>query len=123
MGGRLGERVDNAQGELSPLERGLHALAATEKGKHGRSVAAYAEEVGRPQPTVAKEVMAARFAQSYSTCNNLAELQPYARHLAEIHAAPAWLRPARLVITPLPRQFPAPRGSRPPVTAARPGRR
>jgi hypothetical protein len=34
--------LSNAQGELSPLERGIHALGATEKGKHGKSIAAYA---------------------------------------------------------------------------------
>jgi hypothetical protein len=33
----------NTQSELAPLERGMHALAFTEKGKHnGRSVDAYA---------------------------------------------------------------------------------
>jgi hypothetical protein len=28
------DKIANAQGELSPLERGIHALGATEKGKH-----------------------------------------------------------------------------------------
>ncbi len=48
--------LTNTQSELSPLEHGMHALAATEKGKHGRSVAAYAEQVGRTQRTVSMEV-------------------------------------------------------------------
>jgi hypothetical protein len=53
--------LSNAQGELAPLERGMHALAATEKGKHnGRSVKAYAEQIGRPHRSVEREVCAAR---------------------------------------------------------------
>jgi len=42
----------NTQGELGPLERGMHALEATEKGRmNGNSVSAYADGVGRPQRT------------------------------------------------------------------------
>jgi ParB/RepB/Spo0J family partition protein len=49
--------MSNAQSELSPLERGIHALAATEKGKHdGKSVAAYARRVGRPEQTVRDQI-------------------------------------------------------------------
>ena len=74
----------NAQGELSPLERGMHALAATEKRK--QSVNGYAKAVGRAQPSVQIEVEAARVA-SYCTCNN-PNLANRTRHLAEIHTAP-----------------------------------
>ena len=49
----------NAQSELSPLERGIHALRATEKGKHGLSIAAYAARVGRPHQSVNRETNAA----------------------------------------------------------------
>src|SRR3712207_1648174 len=45
----------NAQSELTPLERGLHALGATEKGKHGLSVNAYATALGQPEPSVRRE--------------------------------------------------------------------
>jgi hypothetical protein len=36
--------LSNTQGELSPLERGMHALHATEKGKWSRSARTYAEQ-------------------------------------------------------------------------------
>lgn len=82
--------TSNAQSELTPLERGLHALGATEKGKHGKSVRAYADAVGRPERTVSLEVAAARVASSHTRAN-LADLVEHTRHLAEIHAAPRWL--------------------------------
>jgi ParB/RepB/Spo0J family partition protein len=79
----------NAQGELSPLERGLHALAATEK--HG-DIKGYAEATGRPRPSVQAEVQAARVAKS-CTCN-FSELLDRTRHLSDIHAAPRHCWPA-----------------------------
>jgi hypothetical protein len=66
----------------------MHALAATEKGKHnGRSVDAYAREVGRDKPTVHLEVCASRVAQM-SARADISNLLNRTRHLAEIHAAP-----------------------------------
>jgi hypothetical protein len=41
------------------MERGIHALRATQKGKHGLSIAAYAAKVGRPDQSVNREVNAA----------------------------------------------------------------
>jgi protein gp37/ParB-like chromosome segregation protein Spo0J len=76
----------NAQGELSTLERGMHALHS------GMDVKAYAASVGRKRTTVQDEVKAARVASSVTHMRH--ELTPYVRHLAEIHAAPSWLRPA-----------------------------
>jgi protein gp37/ParB-like chromosome segregation protein Spo0J len=84
----------NTQGELNSLERGLHALGATEKGKWGKSAAAYAKEVGRAQRTVAVEIAAARVAKVSTDVLTLQELVPYARQLAELHAAPDWCWPA-----------------------------
>lgn len=84
----------NAQGELTALERGMHALGATEKGKHGQSVKAYAEAVGRASQTVALEVQAARVAKEVSTRVETSTIVDKHRHLAEIHAAPSWLWPA-----------------------------
>jgi len=84
--------LSNAQSELSALERGMHALQATEKGsKVGKSVAAYAKEVGRNERSVLNETWAAEVAQSAHVCG-LSDLDKYPRHLAEIHAAPeiAW---------------------------------
>jgi hypothetical protein len=82
-----------AQGELSALERGMHALGAVEKGKHGKSVKAYAEAIGRPERSVAREVAAASVLKTAKFAN-VGELLGYAVHLAEIHAAPSWLWPA-----------------------------
>ena len=87
--------LSNAQSELSALERGMHALQATEKGsKTGRSVAAYAEMVGRAPKTVSQETWAAEVANAVCSCAQTAmsDLDTYPRHLAEIHAAPeaAW---------------------------------
>jgi len=78
----------NAQGELSPLERGIHALGATEKGKHnGKSISAYAEQVGRPEPSVNQEVKAARVASSRLSVN-FSDISDKCTHLSTIHAAP-----------------------------------
>jgi ParB/RepB/Spo0J family partition protein len=84
--------LSNAQGELSPLERGMHALAATEKGKHGRSIRAYAEQVGRPERTIYNEVQAAEVAKVCPQ-GQISALIQRSKHLCEIHAAPVqcWL--------------------------------
>ena len=50
--------TSNAQSELSPLERGLHAL------RSGMDVKAYAASVGRKQQTVSNEVCAAKVAEA-----------------------------------------------------------
>ena len=84
--------------ELSPLERGVHALGFVVKGKHGQSVEAYAK---------AGEVAAAEL---FSEIGHLADSTGHSRrlvmqsgpdigtegdrshnHLAELHAAPRWL--------------------------------
>jgi hypothetical protein len=59
--------TSTAQGDLTALERGMHALHVTEKGKHGLSIAAYAAKVGRPDQSVNREVNAAEvFAEATS---------------------------------------------------------
>lgn len=73
--------TSNSQGELSPLERGIHACKAD--GKHG-DTKAYAESIGRPRSSVQLEKQAGRVAIS-CTCN-LSELNEKARQLAEIHS-------------------------------------
>jgi len=75
----------NTQSELSSIERGLHALAYIEKGRHGTSVAAYAERVGRKAPTVDKDVRAARVAKACAP-ELMPQLLSRARHLSEIYA-------------------------------------
>lgn len=74
----------NTHGELTPLERGMHAL------KSGMSVRAYAERVGRAHKSVDNEVRAARVAASCAIGGTLVE----ATQLSEIHAAPSFLWPA-----------------------------
>jgi ParB/RepB/Spo0J family partition protein len=80
--------LSNLQSELYPLERGLHALGAIEKGKHRLGISAYAKRVGRPEPSVNQEVRAARVATSCSSVN-ISELIHRAKHLSAIHATPS----------------------------------
>jgi hypothetical protein len=82
----------NSQSELLPLERGMHALKATEQGKHGKSVEAYAKACERKVSTVKQEVWAAKVAARAAI--SAVELVGYTRHLAEVHATPEWLWPA-----------------------------
>jgi ParB/RepB/Spo0J family partition protein len=83
--------LSNAQSELSPLERGIHALGATEKGsKLGKSIAAYAEQVGRGKSVraVQLEVAAATVVSKTKSTSHCSELTDKCSHLAEIHSAP-----------------------------------
>ena len=50
--------TSNSQGELSALERGMHAL------RSGMDVHAYGETVGRKFTTVQREIQATRVAQA-----------------------------------------------------------
>jgi hypothetical protein len=78
--------TSNAQGELSALERGLHAL------RSGMDVRAYADSVGRKRATVQNEISAARVVEA---CPDIGtEATEHFSHLVEIHAAPSWLWPA-----------------------------
>lgn len=80
----------NSQSELTPLERGMHALHS------GMDVRGYAESVGRAKSSVSNEMLAARVAVS---CPHVGtELSTYFRHLTEIHVAPAWLWPALVAV-------------------------
>ncbi|HVC52771.1 MAG TPA: hypothetical protein VND87_12175 [Stellaceae bacterium] len=76
--------TSNAQGELSALERGMHALGAPD-------IRAYAKAVGREkeEQTVRREIRAAEVAKAVDHMVNA--LSENVRHLAEIHAAPSWL--------------------------------
>jgi ParB/RepB/Spo0J family partition protein len=73
----------NTQGELSALEKGMHALNS------GMEVTAYAESVGRARGTVRDEVYAAQVAGSVSDIRH--NLSKFFGHLVEIHAAPPHL--------------------------------
>ena len=79
--------TSNAQGELSPLERGMHALNS------GMDVKGYAASVGRARTSVQHEVYAAAVATAVPHVGH-GEITDKTRHLDEIHAAPSWLWPA-----------------------------
>jgi ParB-like chromosome segregation protein Spo0J len=78
--------TSNAQGELSALERGTHALNS------GLDVKAYAKSVGRKRNTVQDEVSAARVAQAVPDIRH--DLLPYYSQLVVIHTARPWVWPA-----------------------------
>ncbi|MGO9420289.1 hypothetical protein [Roseiarcus sp.] len=71
----------NAQSELTPIERGRHALRSK------MDVKACAASVGRAHATVNREVMAARVA---GAADFDIEIDCFSQ-LVEIHAAPEWL--------------------------------
>jgi hypothetical protein len=73
----------NAQGELSELEVGLHALGS------GLSQTAYGEQLKLSQQSVAIRVNAARVAETTVT-TRVVDPKLW-RHLAELHPAPKWL--------------------------------
>lgn len=103
--------LNNAQGELTPLEIGLHALGVlkSETNKEGMTIRDYAEKVGMAVTTLAYRVEAAAVCSHVGTAWSAAfEGTPEAqmdaldglhgefgnqhfRHFAEIHAAPKWL--------------------------------
>lgn len=78
--------TSNAQGELSALERGMHAL------RSGMDIERYAEKVGRKRGTVRNEVYAAKVASAVSDIGH--DLADHFSQLVEIHAAPPWLWPS-----------------------------
>jgi protein gp37/ParB-like chromosome segregation protein Spo0J len=77
----------NAQGELTPLERGMHAL------KSGMHVKAYARIVGRARQSVSDEVCAARVAATVPDIRH-EDLNRRCAALAPLHGTPSWLWPA-----------------------------
>ena len=81
----------NAQGELHPLEVGLHAL------RSGLTQEAYGKAIGLSQDSISIRVKAGRVASTTRVV-----IPDRWRHLAEIHAAPAWLWPALVEAMPSP---------------------
>ena len=82
--------TSNSQGELSPLEIGMHALhcVGLSKGGSGKKggLSAYAEKVGRDNKTVRQCRDGARVAEKVGVDPHL--LQDKTQHLAAIHALP-----------------------------------
>ena len=86
--------LNNAQGELHPLEVGMHALNS---GLTGRD---YAKASGMHEASLSERVRAARVAEAVMDVHN--DMTRQWQHLSAIHAAPRWLWSAlvaRLVAT------------------------
>lgn len=87
--------LSNAQGELSPLEIGIHALKAvpSEQGKVGGGLTAYAERIGRDRSVLSKWRSAASV---YDALRAMLHEVPKDRphHLHEISKAPPSTWPA-----------------------------
>jgi len=93
----------NAQGELSPLEIGLHALEFVKLGKRGRGnsgdgLAEYATAISRTAARITQVRQAARVYKMLTQVNNLSDdqkngLMTCSKHLTEIHQAPESLWP------------------------------
>jgi N6-adenosine-specific RNA methylase IME4 len=81
--------TSNSQGELSPLEIGLHALKAVpkEQGKKGGGLKAYAEQLGRSERYVGQIRQAAEVLSSTSEVNFRCFLDR-AQHLCALHKLP-----------------------------------
>lgn len=86
--------LGNAQGELSPLQIGIHAAGAVKRsyggrGKDARSISGYARSIGKNQSYVSRLIQAAKvfnatISVTYSSMNRLQEL---AIHFYEISNA------------------------------------
>jgi hypothetical protein len=72
----------NAQSELSPLERGMHALGSQ------LGVREYARESGLAPSAITYQRQAAEL---FTRVNSSRDLLEKAKHLSEIHTAPRWL--------------------------------
>jgi ParB/RepB/Spo0J family partition protein len=81
--------LSNSQGELTPIEIGMHALRAVPlaQGKDGAGLSAYAERIGRSRPYVSKLRAAAEVMSSLRSPGNEVGLDQ-AQHLYEISLAP-----------------------------------
>jgi hypothetical protein len=75
--------LNNAQGELHPLEEGMHAIGS------GLSQREYAAKVGKKQTPIVARMQAATVA---AACSDIgADFRPLWSSLNEIHPAPRWL--------------------------------
>jgi hypothetical protein len=76
--------LNNAQGELTPLEIGIHALGS------GLSARDYSDRIGISPTSIAERRMAATV---LSDCSDIRTPDVVKRwqHLSAIHSAPQWL--------------------------------
>jgi ParB/RepB/Spo0J family partition protein len=87
--------TSNNQGELSPLEIGLHVLKAvpTAQGKKGKGLEAYAKAIGKTKQYVSQLRQAAEVVTASNPSSQLDKLGDKAQHLCAIHALPKPLWP------------------------------
>ncbi len=78
--------LNNAQGELSELEVGLHQLGS------GLTIRDYAARLGMPERTLSDRVQAARVAETVAHMRD--DIGGHWRALSVVHSAPRWLWPA-----------------------------
>jgi ParB/RepB/Spo0J family partition protein len=84
--------TSNNQGELSPLEIGLHALRCVGKAKAGRGkkggLAEYAEKIGKSKQYISQLVAAAEVVETLKSSSQLDDFSTRTQHLCAIHALP-----------------------------------
>lgn len=84
--------TDNSQGELSPLEIGMHALNYVPKAVGGRGqrggLSEYAMKIGKSETPVRMYRQAAEVATNSATSSEVSDLLDKAKHLSAIHALP-----------------------------------
>jgi ParB/RepB/Spo0J family partition protein len=89
--------LDNRQGELTPLEIGIHALDVVAKAKAGRGkkggLSEYARLLEKNQGYLSQLVSAAEVAKSIGQPMDLVPLQDKAMHLYALHGLPKDLWP------------------------------
>jgi site-specific DNA-methyltransferase (adenine-specific) len=97
--------TSNNQGELDPLEIGIHAFEAVPEGKRGRGnkgdgIQAYADKIGQKRPNVSNYKMAGEVAKFVYQYTNLSRLIGKALHLAAVHKMPqsCWQSAAQWVV-------------------------
>jgi len=92
--------TSNSQGELSPLEIGLHALKAVPLSEGGRGkkggLSEYATRLGKDKGNLARYRDGAEvYVAVANRCNDTTVFLDKAQHLATIHKAPSETWPAR----------------------------
>lgn len=90
--------LSNAQGELSPLEIGVHALRAVPLGKRGRGnigdgLKSYAKRIGRSEQQVGHLRSAAEVLKNCMVDHTISDFLTRSEHLYEVSRAPRELWP------------------------------
>src|ERR1044071_9760564 len=84
--------TSNNQGELSPLEIGLHALRCVGRAKAGRGkkggLSDYAVKIGKSQQYLSQLVAAAKVVSALKSTSQLVDFSTRTQHLCAIHALP-----------------------------------